>query len=314
MKKTITLVAAGLLLAATNATHAQIANGTLEAWRTVNINPSGNYEVPQSWYSVDSAIFTIAPGIGQVGKKQCYKSTDVHGGTAAAMLMSRTYGAIGVVPGALSNAQINLSLATQSFNRVGGTAVSTRVSSGSAWVKYVPKGANDSATMVVAAVLAGRGAGGTDSTVGGGFVTFGAKAAYGQVTANVTYINPTVVPDHFQVAFTSSTFQAPGATDSSLLYVDDVTFTAPSGVTRVLFNADVMQVYPNPASGILNLKSNEATLLTWEAIGTNGQVLAHKEFTGTASVSLNSFAAGTYFFRVLNDKKELVQTGKFLVK
>ena len=136
----------------------------------------------------------------------------------------------------------------------------------------------------------------------------------GQVTSVISYVNNTVVPDHIQVAFLSSNLLAGTAVDSSALYVDDVTITTNVGVSQSIFKANVVTVYPNPATTSLSLSSNEKSNLIWEAVAANGQVIATKEFVQSANVSLNNIAAGIYFYRVLNDKKELVQTGKFIIK
>lgn len=308
MKKTITLLAAGLILA--GSAQAQLMNTDMELWHTYTSGPPNvTLESPNGWYGLDSTLATFGIILG-AGKKQVYKSTDKHGGTYAAALVSRSYTGFGVVPGILSNAHIAVDLATQDYVLSGGTPVTQRIGTVSAWVKYVPKG-NDSGVVGAFAVIQGIGAGGADSVIGEGFTTFGAINNYTQMTVPITYINNTQIPTHIQFGFISGNLD--NGVDSSVLYVDDVSMTVASGISQQLVKNKIVSCYPNPASNTLYLSTNEAEKLIWEAVSANGQLVASKEFTKTATVSLNDLPSGTYFFRVLNMNKEMIQTGKFVV-
>jgi len=310
MKKTITLLATGLLMM--GSAQAQLTNGGMEQWRSYNVGtlPPIALEAPNGWYSLDSTVAVYGFLVGGA-KKQTFKSTDKHAGTYAAQLISKDYGtSFGVLPGVLSNAKINVDIATQEFSFSGGTPVTQRYASAEAWVKYLPKG-TDSALIGVGAVIAGIGAGGADSVIGEGFITLGRTSSYTKITVPITYFN-SAVPTHIQVGFVSGNLDM--GVDSSMLFVDDVAINTTSGISQQLFRNKVVSCYPNPATNVLNLTSNEEQALIWEATTANGQVVARKEFTKSATVSLNNMAAGIYFYRVLNLNKEMMQTGKFMVK
>ncbi len=309
MKKMLLILGASLFA---GAAQAQLVNGGLETWRNYTVNGT-QLESPTSWYTVDSTIATIAPLVNITATKQVSKSADVHGGTASARIMSHNYGGmVGVLPGALSNARLNVNVITQTFTATGGTAVTSRTNSVSAWVKYQPKSTSDSGSIVVAAVLQGvQGTNGQDSVVGQGIATFSTVSSYRQMTVTINYTS-TATPNRIQIGFLSGPLQ--GGTDSSTLFVDDVTMAGPSGIAHVAFNADVVKCYPNPTNGMLYLSSKEQDMLTWEAVNAAGQVIAQKTFTQNAAIELGNVPAGIYYYRVFDKSKALVQTGKFTMQ
>lgn len=310
MKKTITLLATGLIMM--GSAQAQLANGGMEQWHNYSVGQPQPIalEVPNSWYSLDSTVGVYGFLVGGA-KKQTFKSTDKHGGTYAAQLISKDYGSsFGVLPGVLSNARINVDIATQDFSFSGGTPVNQRYGSLEAWVKYIPKG-NDSALIGVGAVIAGIGAGGADSIIGEGFISLGSTPTYTKITVPITYLNG-AVPSHIQVGFVSGDLDF--GVDSSMLFVDDAAILTSSGVRHQLFRNDLVSCYPNPASNMLNLAAKDEQVLIWEATTANGQIVARKEFSKSTTVPLNNMPAGIYFYRVLNVNKEMLQTGKFIVE
>ncbi len=309
MKKTLLLLSTAFITAYSG--KAQLVNGNMDSWRTYTSGflPPVMLEVPNSWYSLDSSIAALAPLAGATPAKQLFKSTVVHGGTFAARLVSHDYGSgFGVLPSVLSNAKINVNPATVSYTTSGGTAITQRVTSVTAWIKYNPKSAVDSASFGVAAILEGvMGANGQDSVVGRGVMSFGAQSTYTQMTVNLVY-SGTANPNRVQIGFVSSKV---GGADSSELFVDDVSMISASGIRQGLFNAAVVKCYPNPTTGMLYLSSGDQATFTWEAMNTTGQVIAQKSFTQNATVQLGNIPAGIYYFRVLDKDKNLVQTGKF---
>lgn len=313
MKKTITLFAAGIFLAC--AAKAQLVNGNMEQWQNYT-SGSTALEVPSSWHGLDSTVCALAPILMQTGKKQVFKSTDKHGGSFAALLISKMYTGLplpfsGAIPGVLTNANANVDFSSGDLTLSGGTPVTQRVTAVSAWVKYIPKG-NDSGMVGVSAVIQGAGAGGEDSVIGEGYFDLGSTPSYTQINIPVTYVNSTQVPTHVQIGFLSSNIGS--GVDSSMLYVDDVAMTMTSGITQQLFRNNTVTCYPNPAADVLYLSTKEEQTLVWEAMAANGQVIARRELHKNASVSLKDIASGTYFFRVSGKNNELIQTGKFMVK
>jgi hypothetical protein len=312
MKKPVLLLSAMLLAAAANA---QIANSGLDNWRSYTVGSTA-LEAPVSWHGLDSNIATFAPLV--TPQKQVFKSTDRHGGSFAARLVSRSYappiGGNIIVPGIIVNGDISITIAPDvSYLIAGGTPVTQRHASVTSWVKYIPAAITDSATIVVGAILQGTpGADGRDSVIGEGIMTFNARASYTQMTVPIVYTNPTSSPTHIQIGFISGSLDA-GA-DGSELFVDDVVLNAPQGIGQVAYKANVVSCYPNPTNGTLYLTSKSADVLTWEALNATGQVIAQQTFTGNAAVTLGHVPAGLYYFRVFDKNKMLVQTGKFGVE
>lgn len=307
MKKTLLFLGLGLF--ATSAAHAQLVNGTFEAWHNYTVSGTA-LEAPNGWRGLDSNIatysFLITP------QKQVFKSTDMHGGTYATRLLSKNYAAVGVVvPGVIANGNISISITPSiTYSISGGTPVTQRYGSVSAWVKYLPAATTDSATIAVRAILQGTpGTNGQDSVVGIGILTFGTKSAYTLTSVPIIYTNPTATPTHIQIGFVSGSMDA--GTDGSQLFVDDVTLNTGNGIRQSVFNAAVVKCYPNPATGTLNISSNQPETLTWEALNVAGQVIASKTFTQNATVDLSNAPAGIYFYRVFDKQNTLVQTGKF---
>ena len=309
MKKTFTLIAGAMALCIT--AKAQLPNAGFETWQNYNVS-SVAMEGPTGWSASDSVVGAYGAVVGGA-KKQVFKSGDMHGGSFAAALISKPYGGLlnRVAPAALTNTGIAVDIATQTYQLSGGTPISQRVTSATAWLKYVPKG-SDTATFLVNATIAGAGAGGADSVIGSGVVRLSAASGYTQVTVPVTYANSTSMPNRVQIAFISSGFA--GAVDSSMLIVDDPSILLASGVSQSLFKANVVNIFPNPAAHTLFINTKSEEVLLFDVIAPNGQLVSTKSFTKEISIGLNEMAAGMYFFRVSNKSNEVVQTGKFMVK
>ena len=313
MKKLFLFVCTAICAGAATA---QNINGTFETWRTYNagIFPPVPCEAPQGWVGTDSLAITFGQLTDFTGtySKQLYKTTDKHSGTYAAKLVTVDQDTLGIFPCIMTNTNININFSTLDVTFTGGAVVTQRIASMTAWLKHVPQAVDDSADIYIMAVLAGQGMNGTDSVVGEGEIYLGATPNYTQQTIPIYYVNSTVVPDRIQIFFVSSDGTNP--TVNTALYVDDATLNTANGVSLPVFTEEIVKCYPNPSTGTLYLNSSNAETLTWEAYASNGQLVATREFTNTATVQLNNMPAGQYFYRVSNKSKELVQTGKFSLK
>lgn len=310
MKKLYALI----FIAASFSATAQNMQGTMETWHNYSVGfPSVALEAPSGWGGSDSLICNFGIVIGSVSK-QLYKSTDAHSGTSAAMLMTKTQGILGSFPAVMTNADIAFNIADTSIAISGGVAVTDRLGNLSAWIKYLPKG-SDSASISVLAVIKGAGAGGADSIVGGGYLSIGATPNYTNVNVLIEYddTSAATIPNALQVIFSSSGIDT--ATDSSMLFVDDVTVSKfPSGIKIPLFNGEEVKCFPNPTTGIINLTSTMNETLTWQAVNMNGQVVAAQTFTGNAKADVSHLSAGMYFYNIINSDGEKIKQGKFEVK
>ena len=217
----------------------------------------------------------------------------------------------------MTNAQIGVDIPTliltgdpyQAITYNGGTPVTQRIGGISAWVKYAPSG-NDTAMMVVQAVMNNASAGNTDSVIGEGFVFITSASNWTQIYSNINYINNVDVPDTIIVAFMSSGGLVPQ--DNSTLYVDDVNYI-PVGINDIDKGQNSVSLYPNPANNTIHLTSKQTGALTWEAYNVHGQKVAAKTFSENASVDVSFLSNGIYVYRVSDKNGTIVQRGKFNV-
>lgn len=313
MKKLFTTVA---LLAGFASSHAQNIYGDLESWRNVPTS----LESPYKWFGIDSleqlAVFFYPDA---VIKKQCYKTSDAHGGNFAAQLVTINQDSLGIVPGLLANAQFGFDQnnfdpnnPTASISYWGGTNVSQRIDAVTAWVKYAPRGA-DAASISVQAVLENAAHDNTDSVVGEGTVLIAqSQNSYMQVSAPITYINTTVIPDKIYIICASSTPNTAiyTPTDSSMLWVDDINMVGTNGIENVPLAAQAVTLFPNPSSGIVNIASSLNNQITITLYSLSGQIAATKSFKGNASLDLAFLPRGAYVYDVKDEQGKLLQRGK----
>ena len=297
-----------------------IPNAGFETWRT---GSAGGYvpkivKAPAVWYGADSLIIAFGQSLGHylgindtVWQTQLFKdSTTIHGGVYAARLVTKDQDTLGIFPGILSNAVAHVSFTGTTFNGItytGGTPVTYKVNSVSAWVKYTAGAALDSGLLSVQVLST---ISGMDSVVGTGTVKIGPNSAYTQVTANITYLPIAgLVTDTVRITFSSST-GGHNAINSTLL-VDDVTITGtPFSVIDINAAPEAVNVYPNPASDMLNIEVPGNEQVTFNLISVNGQVVVSKPATSTSAIDVSTLAAGLYFYTVTDKAGNITQRGK----
>ena len=321
MKKTLLLLVA---LSTINMLYAQNLQKGMEAWHNISAGlPPTQVEAPDDWFGIDSLMFTVGPIIGGTNlKAHLKKDNDAHSGSFAAKVMTVNQGtSLGIIPGILANAKINIDIfnfdpnnPAASLSYVGGTAVNKRYNYISSWVKYFPKGI-DKAQIVVTMVLAGKGAGGKDSIVGQGDSIISMQlSSYTNIDVPITYNDPNVVPDKMLLIFLSSTsITASSPTDSSTLYVDDVELRVhPTSINSVLNDGDV-SLYPNPVSDKIYLNTSLSSNLRWMAYTIDGKLISEKQFLRSTVVDIASVPAGAYFYTISNEDGRLLYNSKFTV-
>lgn len=294
-----------------------LPNAGFETWRT---NVAGGFvskvvRAPISWYGADSLIIQIGQSFGHyigindtVWQQQVFKdSIAPHGGTYAAKLVTKDQDTLGIFPGILSNAEAHFNLATQALTYSGGTAITYRPNTVSAWVKYAAAGASDSGVLTVQVL--GRYGSKPDSILGVGSIKIGPSTAYTQVTANVFYAIPDSLVDTIRVSF----FSSKGGTAStvySTLYVDDVTMTGtPFSVGELTAHGNTVAVYPNPANNLLHLDVKGNETVNCNLVSVTGQVVATKACTGSSTMDITALPAGLYFYTITDANGNTTQQG-----
>lgn len=329
-----------LALLSTTAVNAQLVpNGDMETWRNSTSGSTAAIAVhaPSMWYGADSLIIGLGQSFGSLiippipataWHAQVFEeSTEIHGGTRSAKLITVRQDTLGIFPGVLSTSRANVSISlaggVPSVGPVtykGGTGTTLRIKTVSAWVKYLPGkdslsgafGGNDTALLTVQTVCR---KGTADSVVGTGFVVIPPSSTFVQVTANVLYPVDSVSPvDTVRIIFASS--GAGTNCDSSILYVDDVTMAGvpqPIGVSTVAEQTYGIQVYPNPATDILHITGSTEPGNMFRLLSVDGRTAVEQILNGATDVDTSRMPAGTYLYSVRTAYGVPVQSGQVVL-
>ncbi len=315
MKKIFTLLLSTVLVHSANA---QLQNNTLENWRTISSGSATNIEAPNDWYGIDSLLYSFAASSPFItAKRLMFKDNNAHGGSFAARLLTQDIGGGFVAPGVLVNANPDAtnfdpldpigSLAYQ-----GGTPVTQRINTLTAWVRYIPVG-GDYASVNIQAI---KNISGKDSVVGKGSIFVSSLATYSQVTVPVSYVDATVVPDKVIIICTSSDISGiSGGTpaDGSELFVDDINISTALGIADIYSNATLGSVFPNPANNILNIKAEGNNKLSYRVYSVTGSLIAASSFEKETTISLDRLSPGSYYYEILDAQNKKAQRGQFVV-
>ncbi len=291
----------------------------MEAWHSYTVGTSPSMELPDGWHSTDTIIYGYGPLICSTCTltPETFQSTTSHSGTYAAKLISRDLGgSVGVVNDELSNCNISFNISTQKEVRSGGTAVTARMDSVTAWFQYFPKG-NDSGNVTVNAVIAGIGAGGTDSVIGSGLdsTTIGtgrdnyilSTSTYTKHKYTLSYINSTVVPDHIQITFNTGNGGGT-STDSTTMYVDDVNiYPLSSTAVQTAAHSAATRCYPNPAGNMLNIQTTQYQNTTAELYNMLGQkVMVQSLQSNITEMNIGNLSDGIYLLHLLDKNNAII--------
>ncbi len=181
-----------------------------------------------------------------------------------------------------------------------------------AWTsKYTPM-SGDSA-FVLAYLTHFNGA--TRDTIAEGKYATGATTT--TYTANSLTMNynasfGTVWADTMLVFASSSVYNHPGAKIGSTFYIDAVSWSGFTGINDVT-KPSTISIFPNPASNYISFTSsvNAEVVEVLDIIGR--KVGAFSMIGNAVTIETSSFASGMYIYNVLNDKKEILNRGKFEV-
>ncbi len=312
-----------------------IPNAGMESWRTTSSGAHGpvSVEAPNGWFTSDSIIIAlgqnpiIALALGTSDadwRRQIFKEpTTTHGGSFSAKVMTMledTFEVAGIITNATPSVQISFSppgITGLSLN--GGSPISVKPVSVSAWVQYYPGKDGTGMTGIDSGLLTVQAlghVGGKDSVIGTGTAVIAPSSSWVQVTANIVYIDAVHAIDTFRIAFSSS--KTAMGLDSSTLYVDDVTMTTTanpdnSGVHTVSGN-ELVHVYPNPANGIVYISAPQNAGLSCKLFNTDGRVVAETALAGTDKLDVSKLPAGVYFYDIVDNNGSVVQKGKLSVQ
>jgi len=309
-----------------------IPGGDMENWRTGTAGTVA-VQAPWGWYGLDSTIIAFAQpyslllGLSSSDwHPQIFEeSTIVHSGSHSAKILSiKENSVLGMIPGVLSTAQANVSvniatMTLNSFSYVGGTPMTQKPTTVSAWVEYFPGkdtngvSAQDTGVMTVQAIshIAG-----IDSVIGTGTIRILPCTSWQQITDSIVYaLDTTDNVDTLQITFTSSGGGTNPVLDSTTLYVDDVTMTwkTQTAVKNVVNSGDLVKVYPNPAAATLYFDAPQNIGLNYQLYAVNGAMVTSNKLNGNAALDVSALSDGLYFYTITDQTGNVVQRGKVSV-
>ncbi len=133
------------------------------------------------------------------------------------------------------------------------------------------------------------------------------------LTMNYNPAFPNVMPDSEQIFISSSIYSHYGYKLGSVFYIDALAWSGYTSTNDIAGVKNNVSVFPNPANGQINFNSTvdvslmELTDITGRLVGT------YKMIDNKVTVQTSNFVPGMYLYNVWNDKKEIMNRGKFEV-
>ncbi|MCW3104217.1 MAG: hypothetical protein JWO09_2657 [Bacteroidetes bacterium] len=312
-KKLLLLVSCSAFLSA-HIVQAQIINPGFETWSAdalvpTAMNPNtGNGSTGWWDFNLYNSSFLGSSPISVT------RVTDtVHSGTYAARIESKVYtptswniyNSYGIpfighpyndTLGILFNGNVNVSPASYAP----GIPCSSKLTQYKFWYQYNPNG-NDTAECRVALISSGT------LVAGGVFKTNAATSGWQQATINFAYIS-TLTPDTLYVLYSAASLDRnPKA--HSVLWIDDVTVTLPTGVEEGLDKENAIQIFPNPSNGNFSVahQMNSGKSQTVEVYNLVGELIWSEtgKNRSTFNINISQAPKGIYFVR-FNDGERVV--------
>lgn len=319
MKKHLPILFAFILLLIAPIVHSQIINPGFETWSadfavpTANNPNSGNgttgwwdYNVFNSSFVGSSPISVLRSDTAHSGSYSARVQTVIYTPTSWNYYKSWGIPFIGHNYSDTLGILFDGNLNETSVVYKPGIPFTQKITKFSFYYLYTPKGV-DSAECRVLLVKK------RNAVAGGVFKTSTATGTtWQQATINMIYVD-TLTPDTMYILFSSSSLDSkpkPG----SVLWLDDVSVTGPSGINQVLAIGSSIRVYPNPASDAVNFQLsglNNAAILSIFDIA--GQKIGEFPVNNNIRISTQSYSNGLYFYQFYDNTGSIIKTGKFSV-
>lgn len=308
-KKLLLLISCSCLL---NFAGAQIINPGFETWSAdmlvpTAMNPNtGNGSTGWWDFNLYNSSFL---GSSPISVRRV--SDTVHSGMYAARIESKVYtptswniyNSYGIpfighayndTLGILFNGNVNVSAPSYTP----GIPCSSKLTEYKFWYQYNPNG-NDTAECRVALLSNGT------LVAGGVFKTNVATSGWQQATINFTYIS-SLPPDTLYVLYSAASLDMnPKA--HSILWVDDVTVTLPTGIEEGLGAENNIEIFPNPSNGNFSVahQTNNNKLQTVEVYNVIGELIWSEtnKNRSTFNINISQSPKGIYFVKFNDGEK-----------
>lgn len=136
--------------------------------------------------------------------------------------------------------------------------------------------------------------------------------AANSLTMNYDPLFSTVWADTMLVFASSSVYSHVGAKIGSTFYLDAMSWSGYTGINDVTKPSSI-SIFPNPATNAISFTSS-VNADAVEVLDITGRKAGEFSMTGNAvTIETASFNQGMYIYNVLNEKKEVINRGKFEV-
>ncbi len=178
--------------------------------------------------------------------------------------------------------------------------------------KYTPAGV-DTAFVLVFLTKWNAANNHRDTIALGVYKAWDTTTTYANQSITLTYNTSlgTMIPDTAQIDVFSSVYSHDGAKRGSTFYIDAVNWVGIVSTNDIDGEVNHVSVYPNPASNNITLTcSVDANYV--EVADLMGRVIgSYKMNNNKVEIETHTYAKGMYIYRVMNDKKAILNKGKF---
>jgi hypothetical protein len=296
MKKTLLFGALIVFVIGSITAQQQIPNGGFETWNA----PIPQFEDPDDWATLNEY------GIAFSGYTT-FKSDDAAMGSFSAKLESIAFGVF-VLPGAITLGyyDVNMSAATATIE--GGIAFTDRpIAIQGSYKNYPVAGDFSMVGVLLTRYNASKGERDTIGIV---------MEAFPQTVDTWTTFNLPInytsedAPDSLNVFVVSSNMLNLQA--GSIMYVDNLSFEYVAGIGDLEHSVQT-SIFPNPASNMVSFSFGEELSGSLNIYSNDGQLVYSQTVKGKEhSVDVSTYAAGTYYFSVLEGNKK-VSSGQLVI-
>lgn len=288
---------------------AQSPDFSFETWN--NVQFSTTIQDPQGWASLNTLnVFTATP------KSVFKETTSPFGGTASAKITTvKVTGAL--IPNPYQSGDIDTA-GLLTIGQIVASPPSIKYGYNYTWRSqvlsfqsmYTPM-AGDSA-FVLATLTKWNGTS-RDTIASGKYATGAATTSYSLNSITLTY-DPAfaaVVPDSEQIFISSSIYNHDGAKIGSTFYIDDIAWSGYNSTDDINGSVNNVFVYPNPATNNISITSS-IDAATIRITDITGRLLGNYSMTDNkTNIQTSTFAAGIYIYSVLDQKKNVLNRGRF---
>lgn len=286
---------------------AQIGNASFETW-----TQTGAYEQPNGWLTANPLLAIIPFNTNFTTKKDA----DATDGTYAALLHSQHYTFVGGnLPGVVTTGSIDFDMQTGDVSFYGGTPFAYRPEAISFDFKYYP-GMDTNAIMDSAFGFAVLTKWNTSlsslDTIAFAYMLMTDSSEYASAELTFNYLSNDT-PDSLLLTFSSSINDV-SAQDGSMLWLDKFEVKFFTGVKKPLAELKQPILYPNPAREMVFLRNTSQQVQQVAVYNMLGMQMATLTLNpGEGRLSVRSWDAGVYLYRISSVEGKLLNNGKFTV-